>query len=156
MGNIQSAVGSMVYGVQDVLSSTLSSARVHLDNIIGTVTTGLSHVYDGGFTGMSESGLEELKIYLNNYCNEVQQLIDGFDQTGDITSALKGEVQTAAYDYIAAIKKLLQAYVSTMRQEIAEIDEAYRNFVTANQSISQNVTSAAEEIRSQATGIQLD
>ena len=105
---------------------------------------------------MSESGMAELKTQLQNYCSEIQAQIDQFDQTGDITGALKGEVQNAAYDFIAAIKTLLQAYVSTMKQEIAEADEAYQNFISAGQSISSDVQSAASDIRSNASNISLD
>ena len=156
MGSIRSTIGNMTHNVQDTLSSVLTTARTQIENIVGSTTTTLSNLWSGGFTGMSESGIAELKIQLSNYCQDVQNLIDSFDQTGDITSALQGDVQTAAYDFIAAIKTLLQAYVSTMKQEITEVDEAYQNFIASGQSISQDVTSAASDIRSNASSISLD
>lgn len=154
--SIRSTVGNIAHNVQDRLSSILTTGKTQIENIVGSVTTSLSNIWSGGFTGMSESGMTELKTQLTNYCQEVQDLIDGFDQTGDITSALKGDVQTAAYDFIDAIKKLLQAYVSTMKQEIAEADEAYQNFVSSGQSIAQDVQAAASDIRSNASSISLD
>lgn len=154
--SIKSTIGNITHSVGDNLSSVLNTARTQIENIVGTATTTLSNVWSGGFTGMSESGISELKTQLSNYCEEVQGLIDSFDQTGDITSALKGEVQTAAYDFIAAIKTLLQAYVSTMRQEIDEVEEAYQNFMKSGQSIATDVQSAASDIRSNANSISLD
>lgn len=154
--SIKSTVGNITHNVQDTLSSVLNTATTQIENIIGSTTTSLSNIWSGGFTGMSEGGMEELKTALINYCEEIQGLIDGFDQTGDITSALKGDVQTAAYDFVAAIKELLQAYVSTMKQEISEADEAYQNFMASGKSISQDVQSAASDIRSNASSIRLD
>ena len=153
---IKSTLGNMSYSVQDTLSSILTTTKTQIGNIVGSVSTSLSNIWQGGFTGMSESGFAELKTQLSNYCNDVQGLIDGFDQTGDITSALKGDVQTAAYEFIGAIKELLKAYVSRMRQEISEADEAYANFLQSSQSISQDVQSAAQEIRTNASQIKLD
>lgn len=154
--SIRSTVGNIAHNVQDRLASVLSSERTKIENIVGTTTTSLSNIWSGGFTGMSETGIADLKTNLTNYCQKIEDLIGEFDQTGDITSALKGDVQTAAYDFIAAIKTLLQAYVSTMRQEIDEVDEAYRNFVASGQSISQDVNAAADDIRSSASSISLD
>lgn len=156
MASIKSTIGNIAHNVQDTLSSVLTSAKTQIENIVGGTTTALSNIWSGGFTGMSETGMTELKNQLTKYCEEVQGVIDSFDQSGDITSALKGEVQEAAYDFIAAIKTLLQAYVSTMKQEIAEADEAYQNFIASGQSISQDVQSSASDIRSNASNISLD
>lgn len=156
MGNIRSSIGNIGHNVMDSLSSVLTTSKTQIENIVGGATTSLSNVWSGGFTGMSETGVAELKTQLTTYCENIQALIDGFDQTGDITSALKGEVQNAAYDFIAAIKTLLQAYVSTMKQEIDEVEEAYQNFVNSGRSIAQDVQAAASDIRSNASSISLD
>ena len=156
MASVRSTVGNITHNVQDNLANVLNIAKTQIENIVGTTKTSLTNIWSGGFTGMSEAGMQELKTQLSNYCQKIQDLIAGFDQTGDITSALKGEVQTAAYEFIDAIKELLQAYVSTMRQEIQEADEAYSNFMSSAQSISQDVSSSASDIRSNASSIRLD
>ena len=154
--SIRSTVGNITHSVKDTLSSTLTTAKTQIENIVGNTTTSLSNIWSGGFTGMSETGIADLKTQLTSYCKEIQDLIDGFDQTGDITSALKGDAQEAASDFIAAIKTLLQAYVSTMKQEIDEADEAYNNFVASGKSIATDVKDAATDIRSNASSISLD
>lgn len=154
--NVRSTIGNIMHNVQNNLASSLIASKIQNENIVGSTITSLSNLWSGGFTGMSESGIAELRTQLANYCEEVQAIIEGFDQTGDITAALKGDVQTAAYDFIAAIKTLLQAYVSTMKQEIQEVDEAYQNFIISGQSIAQDVNEAASDIRSNANSISLD
>ena len=156
MGNIQSTIGNITRGVEANLSGKLTNLGTQIESIVGNATASLSNIWAGGFTGMSETGIIELKDALSKFCDEIQAKIDSFDQTGDITSAFKGKSQTAVYEFIAAIKTLLQAYVSTMRVEIDEAEEAYRNFASSDQTISQNVQSAASEIRSNASSIRLD
>ena len=156
MGNIQSTIGNITRGVEAFSSGKLTNLGTQIESIVGNATASLSNIWAGGFTGMSESGIIELKDALTKYCDEIQAKIDSFDQSGDITSAFKGKSQTAVYDFISAIKSLLQAYVSTMRVEIDEAEEAYKNFANSDQSIAQNVQSAADEIRSNANSIRLD
>ena len=83
-------------------------------------------------------------------------MISSFDQEGDITQALKGDPQTAAYDFIDAVKKLLVAYVSQMRKEISEMDDAYASFVESGKSIASDVNAAAQDIRANAEAIKID
>lgn len=154
--SIRSTVGNIQHNVGDIISGAHNTARTQLSNIVGSAQTALTNVWSGGFTGMSDTGIAELKTQLTNYCQEVQDIISGFDQTGDITSALKGEPQDAAYEFIEAIKELLQAYVSTMKQEIDEMDEAYNNFVQSGTSIASDVRSHANDIRTDANSIRLD
>ena len=156
MGNIRSAVGNIGHNIMDNLSSVLTTAKTQIENIIGGATTSLTNVWDGGFVGMSASGKDELKNNLENYCNRIQAIIDGFNHEGDISSAFKGDIEVAAKDFVAAIKELLQAYVSTMRQEISELEDAYNSFIAASSGVAQDVHDAAQDIRSNADSIRLD
>lgn len=156
MGNIKSTVGNITRGVDAFSSGKITLVKSKIESLIGNTTASLSNIWSGGFTGMSESGMLELKDALSKYCDEIQAKIDSFDQTGDITSAFKGRIQEGMYDFIDATKLLLQSYVSTMRVEIDEAEEAYKNFAGSDLSISQDIQSAAQDIRSNASSIRLD
>lgn len=154
--SIRSTLGNITHNAEDFISNIFNGARTALENIVGNVSTSLSNIWSGGFVGMSESGIDELCSQIENYCQSIEAQIAQFDEKGNIENALKGDVQVAAADFIAAVKQLLQAYVSTMRQEIAESHEAYTNFVNSGKSIAQDVESAASDIRSNADSIKLD
>lgn len=158
MPKIGSAVGSIVHDASIDVSSILNDSRSAMEATVGEVTNSLANInlYSGGFTGMSKEGMESLKSALTTFCNNIQDTISNFKQDGDISSALKGQTQEAAIDFIEQIKSLLQAYVSLMRAEIAEADEAYENFMNVEKSISSDVQSTAQDIRSNASKIQLD
>ena len=154
--SIRSTSGNFLRNFKDNISSLLSSSKSRLDSIVGQAKTSLGNLFSGGFTGMSESGMETLVQEIDKYCQSIEAKIAEFNEKGDIEVALKGDVQVAAMDFVAAIKELLQAYVSTMRQEVSEAREAYQNFLAAGKQISQDVQSAASDIRSNAADIRLD
>lgn len=154
--SIRSFLGNTVNVIGDTASSVINSARITLENIVGTVTTGFSTLWEGGFTGMSAQGVEDLKSALQKYCGDIEGIISGFDQTGDISSALKGDAQQAAIDFIDAIKAMLEAWVTQIKANIAELEEAYKLFSEDNKSIAQDIQQAASDIRQNAEQIRLD
>lgn len=154
--SIRSFLGNTVNVVGDTAGSVINSARITLENIVGSVTTGFSNLWEGGFTGMSQTGVEDLKAALQKYCDDIEAIINGFDETGDISAALKGEAQQAAIDFIKAIKTMLEAWVSQIKVNISELDEAYRLFTEDNKNIAQDVQQAASDIRQNAEQIRLD
>lgn len=154
--SIQSTVGNIKHSVGDTVSTVVSQGKSRLASIVNSTTTSFRNVWSGGFAGMSDTGIQELKNQLNKFCKEIDDLISSFDQEGDITQALKGDPQTAAYDFIDAVKKLLVAYVSQMRKEISEMDDAYASFVESGKSIASDVNAAAQDIRANAEAIKID
>lgn len=154
--SIQSALGNIVSNVKNDLQTLLSGAKSKLQGIVGTISTSLSNIWDGGFAGINENELDTLKDALNNYCNNIDDIINGFDQTTNLDVAYKGAINEAANDFVDAVKEILTAYVSTMRRNIAEADTAFANYKQAAQSIAQDVKSDAADIRSEAQKIRLD
>lgn len=154
--SVKSALDNIQHSVEDNISSVLATGRTTFSNIVGSATTSLTNIYSGGFTGMSETGLAELKQAIDSYCNDIEEIISSFNQEGDISSAFRGNIKDAAYDFIETVKELLQAYVSTTRQELKELDEAYQNFLAADKSVSVDVLNDASDIRSNANSIRLD
>lgn len=154
--SVQSVLGNLKHEFDDRVNDALTGGKAFFDNLVGTTSASMGNMWSGGFVGMSESGMEQLKQAIETYCKEIEAIIDEFNEEGDIDNALKGEVNTAARDFIRAVKQLLQAYVSTMRQGKDEANEAWNNWKQASQDISQNVTSDAEQIRSNAKQIRID
>ncbi len=154
--SLQSVTGNFIHDTSDSISTIITGARSTFDGIVGTATAGLSSLWSGGFVGMSEAGIEELKNAINTYCNDVQSIIDGFNEEGDIDGAFKGETNVAAREFIRAVKALLNAYVSTMRKFKDEANEAWTNWKQSSQDISTQVQANADDIRSQASGINID
>ena len=154
--SLQSVVGNTKVGAQNAISNILSTATSSIQNIIGNAKTGLSNIWSGGFAGMSESGMADLKTALKNYCDAIEAQINTFDEEGNISNAYKGNINNAAREYIRSIKELLNAYVTQMKANISEADEAYQNYMTGSESLSQSVSSDAESIRSEASKIRLD
>ena len=154
--SLQSFIGDAVRGAQNSITEVFASAKGALENIIGSAASALTNVWSGGFAGISESGIEELKTALNTYIETIEASIASFDEVGNIENALKGDIQVAAQEFIAAIKQLLQAYVTQMRVNRDDLDSAYSNYTQAASDLSTQTSSNADSIRSQAQEIRLD
>lgn len=154
--SIQSALGNITANAFNDLQTLISGAKTKLQGIVGGIETALTNIWDGGFAGIDENNLDTLKDALNAYCNSIDEIILGFDQTTNLDVAYKGAINEAANDFVDAVKEILTAYVSTMRRNIAEADTAFANYKQAAQSIAQDVKSDAADIRSEAQKIRLD
>lgn len=154
--SIQSALGNITANAFNDLQTLISGAKTKLQGIVGGIETALTNIWDGGFAGIDENNLDTLKDALNTYCNSIDEIILGFDQTTNLDVAYKGAINEAANDFVDAVKEILTAYVSTMRRNIAEADTAFANYKQAAQSIAQDVKSDAADIRSEAQKIRLD
>jgi hypothetical protein len=163
--SVKSVVGNLSRNVGDKISSYHSIGQSIIEKTLSHLGTRASNIWDGGFVGMSASGVEDLKKNMDKYCNDVQDIVKYFDANAVISEAIKGtEIEAAIHQYLNSIKELLMAYVGTMRQEIAEINEAYENFVVTTQGniskdvegVASDITSEAEKITGEAGNIKLD
>ena len=154
--SLRSSVNNAVSGVGSNIDAALNSASTFLDNLAGRTTTAVGHMFDGGFVGMCESGMGDIKTAINKYCDGIEEIIKGFDETGDITVAFQGKSQAAAQDFIRAIKDFLAAYATQMKEDIREAEDAYKAFEAADIDTAKSVKSDADDIRAEAAKIRID
>ena len=133
----------------------VAGALNNIRNLFGSTSASLTHVWNGGFAGIDEAHLNDLKIAMNNYINSIQESINEFNEISAMATAYKG-MDSAITEYISSIKSLLNAYVSTLRKDIVEADMAFQNYQLAAKSIAVGLSSDAQIIRSQAGQIELD
>ena len=163
--SVKSVVGNLEHGINDSISTALRSAKQLVDQAVGDLANRAVHIWDGGFIGMSYDGVGNLKASLKKYCETIQEQIDKFNANAEIDKAIKGTViEYAMHQYLDSVKDLLKAYVSTLKQEIAELDEAYANFVVTTQAsisrdveaVASDITKEAQEITNESGNIKLD
>ncbi|NLC48222.1 MAG: hypothetical protein GX758_02560 [Tenericutes bacterium] len=154
--SVQSTIATVNNAADNLRDADLAQARARLENIVGSIGTGLSNFWDGGFAGIDENGLEGLKNAIRKYCSGVEGIIEEFNEQAKMESAYKGSIQEASVDFVKSVKEILQAYVSTMKRNIDDANLAFQNYKAGAQQISQNVISDASDIRSEASKIRLD
>lgn len=156
--SIQSGLGNLGSDIGNTVQGGLSWASGRVGSIFGTITTGLGNIWDGGFAGISKEQLESTLIpALQSYCERIEESINAFNAEADVTASFAGaELVPNVQEFIGAVKQLLQAYVSTMRQEIATANSAYEQYQIGSQNVAAGVSSSASEIRSAAQSIRID
>ena len=156
--SVQSVVGNITHDIGDGADIVLNQVRGRVEALIGSIGTGIGSIWDGGFVGMSLDGKEEFKTQLGKYITDVQAIIQNFNANAQIDTAIKGtQIEPAVHNYLDSMKRLLEAYVSMLKQALFEIDEAYENFVVKTQgSISSDVEQMSSDIKQQAEQVKLD
>jgi hypothetical protein len=145
------------HNVKDRVADARNSTGSILNDLAGTASKNLSyHTYKGSFVGISENGMIELKGALDKYIQSVQGVINGFNENADLTSSFSGPALEAARQFITAVKKLLNSYVSTMLNEKEEISEAIVNYKSAAQRIASTVSADKDALESAANNIRID
>lgn len=154
--SIRSDLGNVFANVGNDIQTLIGQAKNAISNIFGSCETTLSHIWDGGFAGIDEKGLETLQNEIEKYCQGVEGVINGFNQNARVEQAYKGAIATAAADYVAAVKDFLAAYVSTVRQEKVDASTAFQNYAAGAQTFATDVGSDAQSIRTQAQQMRID
>lgn len=154
--SIRSVVNNTIGNVGDTIETLVTNAKSTISNIVGTATTGIGNLYSGGFVGMSREGMEQLNTAVENYCQTIEEAINEFNDEASRADAYAGEISDAVHEYVEGMKKMLSAYVSTMRKDQEEAAKAFNAFHSSEQSISQDVTSDAGDIKSNAESIRVE
>lgn len=110
------------------------------------------------FEGISENGLEILKLRLNSYIQKLNNKIDEFDATVPVTGAYKGTVENSVVEYLNAVKKTLKDYIQKMQDvELKEVNTALEKYHSiVDESAKSTASSAADEVRGRADSLSLD
>lgn len=143
-------------GIANRVNQAVTHAKSAIGNIIGTAKASFTSIWDGGFAGISEQGIEELKNALKQYCAAIEDHIASFNTAVPTEGAFAGPIRDASVDYLESIKDLLKAYVSTMKVNLDDLDAAFAAYMKQSNELAANIRSDAESIRSQAAQIKLD
>lgn len=154
--SLQSVAGNISTNFQNDIQTTISQAKNFFNNLFGQVQADLSHIWDGGFAGIDQNGLETLKGAIETYCQRIEGVITGFNQNANVEQAFKGPIADACASYVDSVKGLIAAYVSTVRAEKTDAGTAFENYAIGAQQLSQNMVSDSDTIRQQAQSIRID
>lgn len=154
--SIRSFTGNVGASVRNSVETALNSVKARVSSVTSTVTTAASNVFSGGFVGINDTNIEELKTAIDNYCNTIEDAIAGFNAAAQTDAAYKGAIAEAVSGYILAIKEMLQAYVSQMRIELTNLDGYVAEYKQHVSSMVTDISADAQALRSEAASIKID
>ena len=112
----------------------------------------------GYMMGLDVHGMQQLQTDLNELITECETTLKAFGGKQDQwDQALKGKIQGNVIDYIESMKKIILAYVSSLKSILAVANEAAHYIGGWEQSVgTQAVAGTAENIQSMAQSIQTE
>lgn len=150
---IQDLLYNNVSSIKHGVEGGLSSLSTRLSNLLGGATAQLSSLWDGGFVGISADP-SELTEAINTYITNLNGILENFDTAANIEVALKGEVATAATQYVAAIKNLISAYCQTYKSFNSILEQtAQAGFDEGDKGDAASIDQVTEQINSDAQAI---
>lgn len=159
-----STTGFESYDTKTVLQNMTSTDSV-VARAIGDLSFGKSVSQwfsglnsDNNFVGISKDGIKTLSDNLKSYVDELQGIIDGYNENAKLNLALAegSKAATAASNFIKDIKVLLQAYISTIKVYADTAEKAYENWGKSDTSIGSDVDTSGSDIRQAAENLELD
>lgn len=150
-------------GTIDKASFQLGKAWDHVQNlgdsfkgvigkVGGYVGTAFEVVKNGStFVGINYSQIEPIRASIRNYVTAVQAEVDKLNTEISNSSALKGEVAEATKQYVYAVSKVADAYVSALKAYSDKMYEYGEAFKQNDTSLSSNVTDEAKSLENSAT-----
>jgi hypothetical protein len=143
-------------GVKNAISPMINTVVSKVNGIIGNVKAGFTNVFGEGLVGIDETNAGTINDAVEEYIRTMEDCLASYNTKTDIGAGLKGDAKDAAEVFLEAIRDLMSAYVSNMRQSKHDLEEVLANYKAGSQNIAQQVTSDAEDIRSQAQSIHMD
>lgn len=156
MASLRADYGNMRAGYDNFVTNNVNQGISSMENAVGTFVAGLTSIWDGGFVGINTNNVGEIRDAIKNYCNEIEAHIASFNENASLEVAVKGKMNDASQDFIRSVKELLEAYVSTMKASLTDLEVAVQAMETSDSDLSNQISSNAQDIRSAAQAIRID
>ncbi len=151
--SIKSYVGNVVRNVENQIDNVKTKASSVVSKF-GATATSFTSKFSGGFTGMSESGFQQLQQSIETYVSGLESDLETACNTNKakIDKGYKGtNIEAAVSEYIEAERDLFKAYVNSIRQEINDASKAYRELgKTINSDIVNDIDADTAEVKNDA------
>lgn len=134
----------------------LKNATNKIKNITGNSKGYFNTLWDGGFAGISETGVADLKLALNNYASLIEEHIALFNASAYLDESLSGQISDAVNAYIEEIKGILKAFVSQIRVNVSDLDMAYDAYMSQSLELTKSIYYDNDDIRNVSKSINLE
>lgn len=154
--SIQSYLGNLGASIGSTVSQGLDEISNFMQGVVGTATSKIGSIYDGGFIGINADNWDTIKTAVEALIKAAEEDLDKFNELANKDGALKGLAKEATGDYLVACKDLLYAYISTYKNFITYAEESLNALNEGDTQNAQAIQAATQDIQSAATQIRVD
>lgn len=150
---IQNFIGDITSNVGQSIQGFLDSAWSAVSGIGERVGTFVANIWDGGFAGVSN--YDGLKTAISNYSKDVQDIVNQYQPDADISDSFQGQSAEALHEFVTSTKSLLDAYVALVEKWNTELDTYYEKYQSGDTTLSNNVSSDAQDVADAASKVSI-
>lgn len=126
----------------------ISGAKSTVQGWAGTAFTVASN--GSTFVGMNYSAVPTIRDAIRAYVKNIQTVADGLNTDADANQAVHGEITAETKKYLAAIKEITDAYVSSLLVYSDKMQEYYEAYSKSDTSLASDVGQEASSLSSTA------
>ena len=134
----------LVQNFSDGLSSIVSKVQGYTGTAFEVAKNG------GSFVGLQYSSIDTIRSSIRTYVTNVQTEIDKLNTEASNANALKGEIATAASQYVKAVSDVASIYVTALLRYCDKMYEYGEEYKKNDTNLAQEVT---EEANAMSTGM---
>lgn len=141
----QNAVeGSRAVDVVQGAFDWVSSAKSTVQGWAGTAFTVAAN--GSNFVGMDYQQVPTIRDAIRTYVKNIQTVADGLNTDADASQAVHGEITEQTKKYLAAIKDITDAYVSTLLVYSDKMQEYYEAYGKSDTTLANDVGQEAQAL----------
>jgi gas vesicle protein len=150
---IQSIIGDVKSSVGNQINSFLEEAWGAVSGLKDQVGTYVSNIWSGGFAGVSN--FEELKSAIDTYSADVDEIIEKYDASADLSVTFQGKAGEELTEFVNSTKSLLMAYGQLVKKWKDELNDAYEKYQSGDTTLSSNVSQDAQDVAAAAQKVDI-
>lgn len=150
---IASNAGSFItHGTNSIMTESSSV----LKSLVGSTYKSLESAWTGGFVGLSEENIYEVKDVIEDMVRKVEDCVYDFKYKVDFSEGFKGVVKETAEEYLTGVMEALTSFVSTYRELEKTLEQAALAMEEGDRANKASIEEALAEIREASNRMRVD
>ena len=150
---IRAGLGNLGAGLKSAWDNTIQGIFAQTQGIFDAAVTKIGSIYTGGFIGINADKWPEIKTAVETLITHASADLDKFNELAKRDDAIKGLAEEALGGYLANAQKLLNAYVQTYKNFIADAETALGAMNEGDRQNAQNINEASQALEREAQSI---
>lgn len=150
---IRAGLGNLGASLKSAWDNNIQSIFAQTQGIFDAAVTKVGSIYTGGFIGIDANSWPKIKDAVNTLISHASDDLKKFNELAERKDAIKGQAEVALGGYLANAQKLLDAYVLTYKNFIADAETALNAMNEGDRQNAQNINEASQKLENEAQSI---
>lgn len=150
---IRAGLGNLGAGLKSAWDNTIQGIFAQTQGIFDAAVTKIGSIYTGGFIGIDANNWVKIEQAVNKLIEHASEDLKKFNELAERKDAIKGQAEVALGNYLGNAQILLEAYIQTYKNFIADGKTALNAMNEGDRVNAQNINEASQKMQEEAQKI---